>query len=122
MIKKKNKNELRLKRKIRIRKKLSGTEERPRMCVYKSEKHIYVQIINDESATTLVAASTNDKELKGKIEKTWNIEAAKQVGKLVAERAKAKGISKIAFDRSGYKYHGRIKALADASRESGLEF
>jgi large subunit ribosomal protein L18 len=122
MIKKKNKNELRLKRKIRIRKKLSGTQERPRMCVYKSEKHIYVQIINDESATTLVAASTNDKELKGKIEKTWNIEAAKQVGKLVAERAKAKGISKIAFDRSGYKYHGRIKALADASRESGLEF
>lgn len=122
MIKQINRNKLRLKRKIRIRKKISGTSERPRLCVYKSEKHIYAQIIDDSKSETLVAASSNEKQMKTNLKKTWNLEAAKEVGKLIGERAKEKGITKISFDRSGYIYHGRIKALADSARETGLEF
>ncbi len=122
MIKQLDRKEERAKRHLRIRKTLSGTAERPRLAVFKSGKHIYVQIIDDVQGHTLAAASTSDKELKGKLEKTWTVEASKIVGKLIGERAKAKGISKVAFDRAGYKYHGRIKALADSAREAGLEF
>jgi large subunit ribosomal protein L18 len=92
------------------------------MVVNKSEKHIYVQIINDEEGKTLASASTLDKDIRDSLEKTWTIDAAKKVGELIGKRAKENGISKIAFDRAGYKYHGRIKALADSARESGLEF
>ena len=95
---------------------------RPRMNVHKSLNHIYVQIINDFEGKTLAAASSNDRELKGKIKTGGNIEAAKTVGVLAAKRALEKGIKKIVFDRGGYPYHGRIKALADAVREGGLEF
>ncbi|MGM0640191.1 MAG: 50S ribosomal protein L18 [Thermotogota bacterium] len=122
MIKKADKKALRNKRRTKIRKNLRGTAERPRMVVTKSEKHIYVQIINDVEGITLTSASTLDKDLRDSIEKTWTIDAAKKVGELVGKRAKENGISKIAFDRAGYKYHGRIKALADSARESGLEF
>jgi len=122
MIKQLDRKEERAKRHLRIRRTLSGTAERPRLVVFKSGKHIYVQIIDDVQGHTLAAASTSDKELKGKLEKTWTVEASKIVGKLIGERAKAKGISKVAFDRAGYKYHGRIKALADSAREAGIEF
>ncbi|MDN5343342.1 50S ribosomal protein L18 [Oceanotoga sp. DSM 15011] len=122
MIKKADKKALRRKRHLRIRRKLSGTTEKPRMVVNRSEKHLYVQIIDDTKGETLAAASTMDKALKGKLEKTWNVEAAKEVGKLIAQRATEKGIKNVAFDRAGYKYHGRVKALADAARESGLKF
>src|SRR6516165_12297373 len=103
----------------RIRKKLQGTAERPRLNVYRSLNHIYVQVIDDLNGETLVAASSAEGEGK----KTGgNVAAAKSVGKTIAERAKAKGISKVVFDRGGYIYHGRVKALADAAREGGLKF
>jgi large subunit ribosomal protein L18 len=103
----------------RIRKKLQGTAERPRLNVYRSLNHIYVQVIDDMHGKTLVSASTAEGEQK----KTGgNITAAKELGKAIAERAKAKGITKVVFDRGGYIYHGRVKALADAARESGLQF
>ncbi|QTA38697.1 50S ribosomal protein L18 [Thermosipho ferrireducens] len=122
MIKKENRNWRRKKRHLSIRKKIYGTEERPRLCVYKSEKHIYAQIINDEKGHTLVAASTLDKELREQLQKTWNKEAAREVGKLIGKRALEKGIKKVVFDRGGYRYHGRVKELADGAREAGLEF
>lgn len=122
MIKKEDKNLSRIKRHLRIRKKIKGTPERPRLAVFKSEKHIYAQIIDDTKGHTLVAASTLDKELRGKLVKTYNVEAAREVGKLIAQRALGLGIKKVVFDRGGFKYHGRIKALADAAREAGLEF
>ncbi len=122
MIKRINRSEKRKRRHLRIRKKVFGTPERPRLAVYRSNKHIYAQIIDDTKGHTLVAASTLDKELRGKIQKTWNKEAAKEVGKLVGKRAVEKGIKKVVFDRGGYKYHGRIKELADGAREAGLEF
>jgi len=106
----------------RIRKKIFGTPERPRLSVFRSEKHIYAQIIDDTKGITLAAASTTEKALREKLQKTWNIEAAKEVGKLIAERALAKGIKEVVFDRGGFKYHGRVKALADAAREVGLKF
>jgi len=121
MIKRVDRDAKRRKRHLRIRRKLSGTSLRPRLVIFRSEKHMYAQIINDDSGVTMVAASTVDKELQGKVEKTWTVEAAKTVGKLIAERAKAKGITKVAFDRAGYKYHGRVKAVADSAREAGLE-
>jgi large subunit ribosomal protein L18 len=93
---------------------------RPRLSVFRSGRHIYVQVIDDRDQTTLAAASTNEKE--GKAPKTWNVEAAAAVGKKIAERAIAKGVKQVVFDRGGYIYHGRIKALADAAREGGLEF
>jgi large subunit ribosomal protein L18 len=93
---------------------------RPRLSVFRSGRHIYAQVIDDLSGGTVASASTNEKE--GKIAKSWNVDAAKAVGKLVAERALAAGISKVVFDRGGYIYHGRVKALADAAREGGLEF
>ena len=123
MIKREDRKRLRLMRHKRLRKRISGTPERPRLSVYRSEKHIYAQIIDDTKGVTLVAASTVEKELRDKLnQKTWNVQAAKEVGKIIAERATAKGITEIVFDRGGYKYHGRIKALADSARESGLKF
>ena len=117
-----SKIEARKRRHIRVRKKVLGTQERPRLNIFKSLNHIYAQIIDDFEGKTLVAASSNDKELKGKIKTGGNVEAAKTVGGLIAKRAVDKGITKIVFDRSGYPYHGRVKALADAAREKGLQF
>lgn len=112
----------RIKRKLRIRKKIHGTAERPRLCVYKSLKHIYVQIIDDDRQHTLCAASTLSKELKGTLKSTKSKDAAIAVGKLIAEKALQAGIQKVVFDRNGYKYHGKVKLLADAAREAGLNF
>jgi large subunit ribosomal protein L18 len=122
MIKKENRNWRRKKRHLVIRKRIHGTADRPRLCVYKSEKHIYVQIIDDDKGHTLVAASTLDKEIRDTLKKTWNKEAAREVGKLAGKKALEKGIKKVVFDRGGYRYHGRIKELADGAREAGLEF
>ena len=119
MIHKTNKAEIRRRVHNRIRRKLAGTAERPRLAVFRSEAHIYAQIIDDTQGTTLVAASSVDKDAKTN---GGNVAAAKAIGKLVAERAKEKGVAKVVFDRGGFPYHGRIKALADAAREAGLEF
>lgn len=117
-----DKNKIRKRKHVRVRKNISGTAECPRLCVYRSNAHIYAQIIDDESQTTLASASTLDKEIKGSVSVGSNIEAAKAVGKLIAERAAAKEIKVVVFDRGGYLYHGRVQALADAAREAGLEF
>lgn len=109
-------------RKLRIRKKISGTPDRLRMSVFRSAKHIYVQVVDDVGGTTLATASTLSKELKGKLEGKDKTAEAKAVGKLIGEICKTKGIAKVAFDRNGFIYHGRIKALADAAREAGLQF
>lgn len=109
-------------RRFRVRAKITGTAERPRLSVYRSSKHIYVQIIDDIRGVTLAAAGSCGKEAKGSLPYGGNVAAAKAVGRLIAEAAKAKGIEKVAFDRGHYKYHGRIKALADAAREGGLQF
>lgn len=122
MIKKADKNKLRKKKHLRVRKKISGTAVRPRLSVYKSSKHIYAQIIDDVKGVTIVSASTLDSALKDKLSNGGNKEAAKTVGKLVAERAVTKKIKKVVFDRGGYIYHGKIKELADAARANGLEF
>jgi large subunit ribosomal protein L18 len=106
----------------RVRQTLIGTPERPRLCVYRSLGHIYTQIIDDRSGRTIVSASSVDKETKKNLKGGGNIASAKAVGKTIAERAKAKGVAKVVFDRGGYKYHGRVKALADAAREAGLQF
>jgi len=106
----------------RIRRKLAGTPERPRLAVFRSQAHIYAQVIDDDAGQTLCAASTLDKDLKTEKQKGANVAAAKAVGQLIAGRAKAKGIEAVVFDRGGFQYHGRIKALADAARESGLRF
>jgi len=106
----------------RVRMTVSGTAERPRLCIYRSLDHIYAQVIDDRAGKTLVSASTADKETKKNLKGGGNVAAAKVVGKAVADRAKAVGISKVVFDRGGYKYHGRVKALADAAREAGLQF
>jgi large subunit ribosomal protein L18 len=106
----------------RVRKKVTGSSERPRLNVFRSLKHIYAQIIDDDKGHTLVAASTLDPELRGKPCGLTKTEQAKSVGKLLAERALARGVKQVVFDRGGYKYHGRVKALAEGSREAGLEF
>ena len=106
----------------RIRTKVSGSSERPRLCVYRSSRYIYAQIVDDRQGKTLVAASTIEKDLRGACKGTGNIEASKLVGKTIAERAKGKGIEAVVFDRGGYLYHGRVKAVAEAARESGLKF
>lgn len=106
----------------RVRTKVSGTAERPRLSVYRSVGHIYAQVIDDRSGHTLVSASSIDKEVKKGLKGGGNIASAKAVGKIIAERAKAAGVVKVVFDRGGYKYHGRVKALADAAREAGLQF
>ena len=116
------KQQLRARRHSRVRKKVSGTTERPRLAVFRSEHHIYAQVIDDTQGTTLAAASTLDSSLRGEKKYGGNIEAAKAVGKLVAERAKEKGVTRVVFDRGGFSYHGRVAGLADAAREGGLEF
>ena len=119
MVSKVNKNAMRLKRHIRVRGKISGTPECPRLNVFRSNANIYAQIIDDVNGVTLVSANTLEKEFEGA---TGNCEAAKKVGALVAERAKAKGIEEVVFDRGGYIYHGRVAALAEGAREAGLKF
>ena len=119
MIHKIKKKEIRKRIHRRIRRKLAGTSERPRLAVFRSVAHIYVQVIDDSKGATIVSASSVDKSNKTN---GGNVVAAKAIGKLVAERAKEKGIKQVVFDRGGYQYHGRIKALADAAREAGLEF
>ena len=120
MIKKVSRNEMRQARHARVRNKISGTTEVPRLNVFRSNNNIFAQIIDDEKAVTLVSASSIDKELK--LENGGNVEAAKQVGALLAKRAKEAKITKVTFDRGGYLYHGRVAALAEAARENGLEF
>lgn len=117
-----DRKELKERRHRRIRKRVFGTSERPRLCVFKSLNHIYAQIVDDSKGHTLVSASTLDKELRNLPGNKSNINFAKKVGELIAERALQAGITKIVFDRAGYKYHGCIKALADAAREKGLQF
>lgn len=122
MIQKKCRKVLRLNKHRRIRNNIKGTAARPRLAVFRSDNHIYAQIIDDTKAHTLVAASTMEKDVQSKVDKTSNIEGAKAVGTAIAEKALAKGIDQVVFDRGGYLYHGRIKALADAAREAGLKF
>ena len=119
MIHRTEKNEVRNRIHKRIRRKLAGTAERPRLAIFRSVAHIYAQVIDDTEGKTLVSASSVDKGVRTN---GGNIMAAKAIGKLVAERAKEKGIQQVVFDRGGYHYHGRVKALADAAREAGLEF
>ena len=119
MVKKPDSNKARLKRHMRVRAKISGTPERPRLSVFRSAKHIYAQIIDDVNGKTLGSASSLEKDFSCEGTKT---DAAKQVGVNVAERAKAKGIENVVFDRGGYVYHGRVKALAEGAREGGLQF
>ena len=119
MVKTIDKNAMRQKRHIRVRGKISGTPECPRLNVFRSNANIYAQIIDDVNGVTLVSANTLEKDFEGA---TGNIEAAKKVGALVAERAKAKGIEEVVFDRGGYIYHGRVAALAEGAREAGLKF
>jgi|SRR6185312_11607745 large subunit ribosomal protein L18 len=114
-----SKNQIRLRIHKRIRRKVSGTQERPRLAVFRSLNHIYAQVIDDAQGNTLAAAASTEKDLRGK---GGNLEGAKLIGQKVAERAKNKGITRVVFDRGGYLYHGRVKALADAAREAGLEF
>jgi large subunit ribosomal protein L18 len=106
----------------RIRKKLRGTPERPRLAVFRSQGHIYAQVIDDDAGRTLCAASSLDKDLRAKSKRGGNVASAKEVGALIASRAKEKGVAAVVFDRGGFQYHGRIKALADAAREAGLKF
>ena len=106
----------------RVRKRLVGTPERPRLNVYRSVAHIYAQVIDDRGGRTIVSASSVDKETKKNLKGGGNIASAKAVGKVIADRAKAAGVTQVVFDRGGYKYHGRVKALADAAREAGLKF
>ena len=119
MVKKIDKKAMRLHRHVRVRGKISGTPECPRLNVFRSNANIYAQIIDDVNGVTLASASTLDKDFEGA---TGNVEAAKKVGALVAERAKAKGIEEVVFDRGGYIYHGRVAALAEGAREAGLKF
>lgn len=122
MLKKIKRNELRKNRHERVRQKVYGTPERPRLNVFRSNNHIYAQIIDDTNGHTLISASTLDKELKEKLSSTQNKEAARLVGELVGKRALEKGIEQVVFDRAGYLYHGRIKELAEGAREAGLKF
>jgi large subunit ribosomal protein L18 len=120
MLSKKNRKEIARKRHYRLRRRLAGTSERPRLSVYRSGKHIYAQVIDDQLAVTVAAASTQDKELRS--ESGANVEAARRVGELVAKRALEAGITTVVFDRGGFLYHGRIASLAEAAREAGLAF
>lgn len=117
MIKKVNRNEARLRRHARVRKNISGTQETPRLNVFKSNKAVYVQLINDAEGITIASASTKELNLN-----TNNVEACKQVGELIAKKAKDAGVETVVFDRGGYKYHGKIAAIADSARENGLKF
>lgn len=117
-----DKRSARNRRHLRVRKKISGTQDCPRLCVYRSSKHIYAQVIDDVNRVTLVAASTLDPKLRDELNCGGNIDAATAVGEMVAERCLAEGVEKVVFDRGGFLYHGRVKALADAARKKGLKF
>lgn len=117
-----NRREARMRRQRRARKRIFGTADKPRLSVFRSANHIYAQVIDDDSATTLAAASTLSPELKGVIENGGNVESARKVGELIAKKAKEKGIEQVVFDRGGNLYHGRVQALADSAREAGLDF
>ncbi|MDD4095131.1 MAG: 50S ribosomal protein L18 [Oscillospiraceae bacterium] len=122
MINKPDKNEIRRRKHVRVRKKIAGTPARPRLCVFRSNLHMYAQVIDDTTGQTLAAASTMDKEIKSDKSGAANKEGARAVGELVAKRAIEKGVTEVVFDRSGYIYHGRVAALAEAAREAGLTF
>ena len=122
MLKKADKNANRLQRHKRVRRKITGTTQRPRLCVFRSSNNIYAQIIDDTNRVTLVAASSLEADVKGAVNHTGNKEAAKMVGEMVAKKAVEKGITEVVFDRGGYIYHGRIKELAEGAREAGLKF
>ena len=122
MVSKESRQEVRVKKHMRIRNRFSGTAERPRLAVFRSNNHMYAQIIDDTVGNTLVSASTLEKAVKAELEKTNNVDAAAYVGTVIAKRALEKGITKVVFDRGGFIYHGKIAALADAAREAGLEF
>ena len=122
MVSKKNRSEVRVNKHRRIRSRLSGTPEQPRLAVFRSNNHMYAQIIDDVAGNTIVAASTLDKDVKAELTKTNNVEAAALLGKVIAKKALDKGINTVVFDRGGYIYQGKVKALADAAREAGLEF
>jgi large subunit ribosomal protein L18 len=118
----KNRSEARIRRHVRVRINVQGTQQRPRLSVFRSLSEIYAQVIDDQTGHTIVSASTIDQELRGKVKGLNKSEQAKMVGKVVAERAKTKGVQVVVFDRGGFKYSGRVKALADGAREGGLEF
>ncbi len=122
MITKPSRKDIREKRHYRMRKNINGTATKPRLCVFRSNAHIYAQIIDDTTGTTLVSASTNDKDLRDKINNKANKEAAKEIGTIIGKKAIDKGITTVVFDRSGYIYHGKVQVLADAAREAGLQF
>ena len=122
MVSKESRTIVREKKHKRIRNRFSGTAERPRLAVFRSNNHMYAQIIDDDAQNTLVSASTLQKEVKAELEKTNNVEAAVYLGKVIAERALEKGIKEVVFDRGGFIYQGKVKALADAAREAGLDF
>ena len=122
MISKKSRTQVREKKHMKLRNRFQGTAERPRLSVYRSNMHIYAQIIDDDAQKTLVSASTVQKDVKAELEKTNDVAAAAYLGTVIAQRAKAAGIDSVVFDRGGYVYHGKIKALAEAAREAGLEF
>lgn len=122
MLKKADKNANRLQRHKRVRRKITGTTQRPRLCVFRSSNNIYAQIIDDANRVTLTAASSLDAEVKGAVNHGGNKEAAKVVGEMIAKRAIEKGITEVVFDRGGYLYHGRVQVLAEAAREAGLKF
>lgn len=123
MVSKKSRSEVRRKKHMRLRNRFSGTAERPRLAVFRSNNHMYAQIIDDtDGSNTLVAASTLQKDVKAELEKTNNVAAAAYLGKVIAQKAKEKGITEVVFDRGGFIYQGKIKALADAAREAGLNF
>ena len=122
MIKKESRSAIRIKKHLRVRNRFSGTAERPRLAVFRSNNHMYAQIIDDTVGNTLVSASTLEKAVKDSVDHTNDVAAAASVGKAIAEKALAKGIKTVVFDRGGYVYKGKVKALADAAREAGLEF
>ena len=122
MVSKKSRTEVRVKKHRKIRNRFSGTAERPRLAVFRSNNHMYAQIIDDTVGTTLVSASTVQKDVKAELEKTNNVDAAAYLGTVIAKKAIEKGINTVVFDRGGFIYQGKIKALADAAREAGLEF
>jgi len=118
----KQRRDSRIRRHGRIRRRVTGSTERPRLCVYRSHVHIYGQIVDDIGGRTLLGASSLSPDVAGKLSKLPKVDASREVGKLIAERAKAKGIQQVCFDRGGYLYHGRVRAFADGAREGGLEF
>lgn len=122
MIKKESRTKVRVKKHKKIRNRFSGTSERPRLAVFRSNNHMYAQVIDDTVGNTLVSACTLQKDVKAELEKTNNVDAAAYLGKVIAERALAKGITEVVFDRGGFIYHGKVKALAEAAREAGLKF